>query len=78
MKKCLAFLMPITVQDIQQPRLKSIKDLCFVCNISTKGDAKTYNEGGLGRCSEDKSSKELLECFEAYRRVILKLRQPSV
>ena len=28
----------------------------------TKYDAKIYNEGGLGRCSE-----KLLECLEAYK-----------
>ena len=62
MKKFLAFLKPITDQDILQSRLKFMKDLCFVCNISPKDDAKIYNEGGLGLCSE-----KLLECLEAYK-----------
>lgn len=40
-------------------REKSIKRLCFVCNIKTSADDETYNHGGLARCSEQTAADRL-------------------
>ena len=29
------------------------KHICFICNLETSDDSKQYNNGGLGRCSEE-------------------------
>ena len=42
------------------------KHICFVCNMKMKDDAKPYNEGGLGRCSEEGSATKLLAQKDVY------------
>ena len=39
--------------------VKKTNLICFICNTKTSKDTKPYAEGGLGRCSEDRSFKKL-------------------
>lgn len=39
--------------------IKKTNVICFICNTKTSKDTKPYAEGGLGRCSEERSFKKL-------------------
>ena len=38
--------------------------VCFICNTVTPNDENAYNEGGIGRCSEDNASLSLKHAME--------------
>ena len=42
------------------------KKLGFVCNSKRICDKKSYRQGGLGRCTEDKAAERMLNCKEEY------------
>ena len=37
------------------------KELCFICNTKRPVDCCSYKNGGLSRCTEDRSAKRILE-----------------
>ena len=39
------------------------KRLCFVCNVETANDVKQFNDGGLGRCSEDNAFSRIKKIY---------------
>ena len=62
--------------------LATIKSICFVCNKSFGYDINPYNQGGLGRCSQESSAKKLddgviyhiNEASSEYRDAALRLK----
>ena len=40
------------------------KFVCFICNAISEADGKPFNEGGLGRCSEERSYNKLQESMQ--------------
>lgn len=40
------------------------KQICFVCNTVTPNDENAYNDGGIGRCSEDNARVKLEHAIE--------------
>lgn len=48
-------------------RLSDVKEnICFICDIKDDKDMMSYNEGGLGRCSQDSAKYKLLRCMEDH------------
>ena len=42
------------------------KVVCFVCNEKRSSDKNSFNDGGLGRCTEDRSAHKLVTRKEEY------------
>jgi len=40
--------------------VKKTNFICFICNTKISKDTKPYADGGLGRCSEDRSFKKTI------------------
>ena len=57
-----------SVSDIKENKL------CFVCDTRTDQDNMRYNEGGLGRCTEDSAKMKL---NEALRNIIFRMSETS-
>ena len=48
-------------------RTLDIKDkTCFVCDLKDEKDVMSYNEGGLGRCSQESARDKLIECMKIH------------
>ncbi len=45
-------------------REKNIGRVCVICNTKTENDDCTYNDGGLARCSEQRSAQKLKQKLE--------------
>ena len=56
-----------SVEVIQRKRLireKSNASICVICNTKTDNDENAYNDGGLARCSEQRSAQKLKKKLE--------------
>ena len=56
-----------SVEVIQRKRTlreKSIASICVICNTRTDKDEDAYNDGGLARCSDQRSAQKLKEKLE--------------
>ena len=39
--------------------MQNKKSICFICSTISEADGKPFNEGGLGRCSEERPYNKL-------------------